>query len=234
MNRGDVRGERRELIRGCGVYLVTEESLSGGRRSEEIVEAVLEAGVRVVQVREKQGPARRAWEIARAARAATSRHGALLLVNDRVDLALAVGADGVHVGQEDLPLAVARRLLGLDAVIGLSITDAIQLGAADARDADYLGVGAVFPTGSKPGAALTGLPLLAASRRAHAVPIVAIGGVTSANAPDAIGSGADAVAVIGAIVAAPDPAAAARTLLAAVTAARASAAAPSRIGVGRR
>ena len=105
---GRERARRLELLRGSDVYLVTEESLSAGRRSEEIVEAALEAGVRVVQVREKDGSARRALEIARAVRRLTSRYDALLIVNDRIDIAVAAEADGVHLGQSDLPIAAWR------------------------------------------------------------------------------------------------------------------------------
>jgi len=216
------RARRRELLRRAGVYLVTEESLSAGRRSEEIVEAALEAGVRIVQVREKEGSARRALEIALAVRRLTRRFGALLIVNDRIDIALAAEADGVHLGQEDLPLADARRLLGEAALIGLSITDVAQLAAPDAALADCLGVGAVFATGSKSDATLTGFALLAAARRATAatrVPIVAIGGITAQNAGRAVLAGADVVAIIGAIAAAPDPGRAAAALLEAVCAA---------------
>jgi len=216
---GPERARRRELLRRAGVYLVTEESLSAGRRSEEIVEAALGAGVRVVQVREKEGSARRALEIALAVRRLTRRFGALLIVNDRIDIALAAEADGVHLGQEDLPLADARRLLGEAALIGLSITEAAQLTAPDAAMADCLGVGAVFPTGSKSDATLTGLALLATARTATAatrVPIVAIGGITAENAGRAVLAGADVVAVIGAIAAAPDPGRAAAALLEAV------------------
>lgn len=216
---GPERARRRELLRRAGVYLVTEESLSAGRRSEEIVEAALGAGVRVVQVREKEGSARRALEIALAVRRLTRRFGALLIVNDRIDIALAAEADGVHLGQEDLPLADARRLLGEAALIGLSITQVAQLAAPDAALADYLGVGAVFPTGSKSDATLTGLALLAAARTATATtktPIVAIGGITAENACRAVLAGADVVAVISAIAAAPDPGRAAAALLEAV------------------
>jgi thiamine-phosphate pyrophosphorylase len=216
------RARRRELLRRAGVYLVTEESLSAGRRSEEIVEAALEAGVRVVQVREKESSARRALQIAQAVRRLTRRFDALLIVNDRIDIALAADADGVHLGQEDLSIADARRLLGEAALIGLSITQVAQLAAPDAALADCLGVGAVFPTGSKSDATLTGLVLLAAARTATATtrtPIVAIGGITAENACRAVLAGADVVAVISAIAAAPDPGRAAAALLGAVQAA---------------
>ena len=180
--------------------------------------------MRVVQVREKEGSARRALDVAVNLRELTRRYGALLLVNDRIDIAIAAEADGVHVGQEDLPVELARRLLGDDALVGLSITDADQLAVLDAAESDYLGVGAVFPTGSKGDATLTGLPLLAAAgrppghRHGHA-PIVAIGGIDAGNAGLAIAAGADSVAVISAITQAPDPAGAVEALSAAVAAA---------------
>ena len=213
---GELRLRRREQLRAAGVYLVTEEALSDGRTSQDVAAAALAAGIRVVQVREKLGTARRGLEIAAALRGATREQGALLLVNDRLDLALAVDADGVHLGQDDMPVATARAILGPDALIGLSITDPAQLEALDVRDADYLGVGAVFPTGSKADARYTGLELLAAARAAVDVPIVAIGGITIQNAATAVRAGADVVAVISAIAAAPDPGLAARRLLEAV------------------
>jgi thiamine-phosphate pyrophosphorylase len=214
-----LRIRRRELLRGSPVYLVTEEALSYGRRSESIAEAALLAGVRVVQVREKEGSALRALEVALNLRRLTGRYGALLLIDDRIDIAMAAGADGVHLGQEDLPIELARRLLGNDALVGLSITDFAQLDAAGAAEADYLGVGAVFPTGSKGDATLTGLPLLAAARAATPAPIVAIGGIDATNAGLAVAAGADSVAVISAITQAADTAGAVEALTAAVLAA---------------
>ena len=224
------RLRRCEFLRDAGVYLVTEESLSSGRRSEQIAEAALAGGVRVIQVREKGGSARRALEIAVAIRSLTRRYDALLIVNDRIDLALVAEADGVHLGQDDLPVADARRLLGEYALIGLSITKASQMAEPEAGLADCLGVGAIFPTGSKTDATLTGLALLedvratGAARQAAGArrpPIVAIGGIDAANAAIAVRAGADLVAVISAITAAADPERAAAGLLEAVRAARA-------------
>ena len=211
--RSDLRLRRREQLGAAGVYLVTEEALSGAGRPSRSRVAALAAGIRIVQVREKEGTARRALEIALALRGVTRERRALLLVNDRLDLALAAGADGVHLGQDDLPVATARAILGPDALIGLSITDPAQLEAADARGADYLGVGAVFPTGSKSDARYTGLELLAAARAAVDLPIVAIGGITVENAAAAVRAGADVLAVISAITLAPDPRRTARELL---------------------
>jgi len=217
---GDRRVQRRERLRAAGVYLVTEEALSGGRTSVQIAAAAIAAGIGIVQLREKLGTARRALEIAVALRSATREHGGLLLVNDRLDLALAADADGVHLGQDDVPVATARAILGPDALIGLSITDPAQLEMRDVRDADYLGVGAVFPTDSKADARYTGLELLAAARGAVDLPIVAIGGITPENAAAAVQAGADVVAVIGAIAGAADPESAARHLLEVVSIAR--------------
>ena len=217
---GDRRVQRRERLRAAGVYLVTEEALSGGRTSVQIAAAAIAAGIGIVQLREKLGTARRALEIAVALRSTTREHGGLLLVNDRLDLALAADADGVHLGQDDVPVAVARAILGPDALIGLSITDPAQLEMRDVRDADYLGVGAVFPTDSKADARYTGLELLAAARGAVDLPIVAIGGITPENAAAAVQAGADVVAVIGAIAGAADPESAARHLLEVVSIAR--------------
>jgi thiamine-phosphate diphosphorylase len=217
-----LRLARRERLSAAGVYLLTEEALSQGRTSIEVAEAALGAGIGAIQVREKETTARRALEIALTLRALTRERGVLLLVDDRLDLALAAGADGVHLGQEDLPVSTARALLGPQALIGLSITHPDQLDAPDAAQADYLGVGAVFPTSSKADAAQTGLGLLAAARARFEVPIVAIGGITGENAPAAVRAGAHVVAVIGAVCGAPDPAAAARQLLQAVGSARTS------------
>lgn len=223
-----LRRRRREQLGAAGVYLVTEEALSRSRPSVEIARAVLGAGIRVVQLREKDGTARRAHDISLALRRVTREHGALLLVNDRLDLALAAGADGVHLGQGDLPVGVARAMLGPDALIGLSITEPEQLDAPDVREADYLGVGAVFPTESKADAHLSGLELLTAARAAVDLPIVAIGGITTENAAEAIRAGAHVVAVISAITGAPDPSAAARGLLEAVAPGRTAPGVPFR------
>jgi thiamine-phosphate diphosphorylase len=217
-----LRLARRERLSAAGVYLITEEALSRGRTSIQVAEAALGAGIAAIQVREKETTDRRALEIALALRALTRERGALLLVNDRLDLALAAGADGVHLGQDDLPVSTARALLGPQALIGLSITHPDQLDAPDAAKADYLGVGAIFPTSSKADATQTGLELLAAARARFEVPIVAIGGITVENAPAAVSGGAHVVAVISAVCAASDPATAALGLLKAVESARTS------------
>ena len=144
-----------------------------------------------------------------------------LIVNDRLDLALAAGADGVHLGQGDLPCALARRLAGPDFLIGVSVGSPAEATQAEREGADYLGVGPVFDTPTKTDApAATGLAGLRAIRAATRLPLVAIGGIHAGNAAEIIRAGADGVDVVSAIMAAPDPRAAARALAAAVFAGR--------------
>ena len=136
-----------------------------------------------------------------------------LIVNNRLDVAVAAGADGAHVGQSDTPVAEARARLGPDAILGLSITDPAQLAGLDEEAVDYLGVGPVFPTGTKPDAAPPiGLDGLRACRSLTALPIVAIGGIGPGNAADVIRAGADGVAVVSAIAGADEPETVAREL----------------------
>ena len=147
--------------------------------------------------------------------------GIPFIVNDRVDIALAAGADGVHLGQSDMAVADARRLLGPEPILGLSITSAADLAASDLNGVDYLGVGPVFPTPTKADAApAMGLEGLRAIRAQTTLPIVAIGGLNAGNAGDVTAAGADGVAVVSAICAAPDPEAAARDLASIVRGAR--------------
>jgi len=197
-----------------GVYLVTQASLSAGRSTAEVVAAAVEGGVDVVQLREKGTTARHRHELGRELRDLTAAD-VPLLVNDRADLALAVGADGVHLGDEDLPVPAARELLGPEATIGRSVSTVPAAEAAVAAGADYLGVGAVFRTDSKdvdPDGSEVGVERVRAIADAVDAPIVAIGGITPENAADAVAAGADGVAVITAITGADDVAAATRAL----------------------
>ena len=201
------RARRRESLRRAGVYLVTEESLSGGRRSEWIVEAALEGGVRVVQVREKGGSARRALEIALAVRRLTRRFDALMIVNDRIDIALAADADGVHLGQDDMSIAAARvRWPAPGKVFGLSTHNEEQERRARELAPDYIGVGPVFatPTKEQPDPVL-GLERM--GRIVHASPLaaVAIGGIDRHNLPAILHNGAVNFCVLRAVNLDPDP-----------------------------
>lgn len=203
------------------VYLVTEEELSAGRTTLEVVEAAIAGGVDVVQLREKRRSARERYELGHRLRESTREAGIPFIVNDRVDLAAAVGADGVHLGAEDLPVAVAREQLGPEAVVGRSVATPEEAREAERAGADYLGVGSVYRTDSKdtaPEKTGIGPGGIRAVREATDLPTVGIGGITPGNAADVVGAGADGVAVISAITAAEDPEEATRRLEEAVSA----------------
>ena len=196
--------------------LVTDPVMTARRGLLETVVAAIAGGVTIVQLRQKGGSARQMVEAGRALKALLAPCGIPLTVNDRIDVAHAIGADGVHVGQDDLPPAAARAMLGPDAIIGLSITDESQLVTIDAS-VDYVGLGPIFPTGTKLDAApALGETTFAALRRRIRQPVIAIGGITFANATQAIAAGADGIAVVSAICAATDPRAAAQSLRTAV------------------
>lgn len=202
-----------------GAYLVTQSNYSRGRSTREVVDAAIEGGVDVVQLREKHATAREQHALAREIRERTWEADVTFIVNDRVDTAVAVGADGVHLGSDDLPVGVARDILGPDAIVGRSVSTVESARAAADAGADYLGVGAVFETTSKDVAddeAEVGLETVEAVASAVDVPVVAIGGITPGNAEDVVAAGADGVAVVSAITAADDPVDATRELAAAV------------------
>ena len=198
------------------VYLVTQASLSGERSTPEVLKRAIDGGVDVVQLREKDVSARNRYDIGREVRELTRNAGVPLIVNDRVDLAAALDADGVHLGDEDLPVPVARERLGEEAIIGRSVSFVDDARAAEERGADYLGVGAIYATGSKDDIDeeeyAIGTDRLADIVAAVDIPVVGIGGVTAENADEVIEAGADGVAVITEITDADDPAAAAREL----------------------
>jgi thiamine-phosphate pyrophosphorylase len=185
-----------------GYYFITDSRLSLAGNAED-VEQALAAGVRVVQYREKE-----ADDDAMIAEARILRRlcqGALFLINDRVEVALAVHADGVHLGQEDLHFSEARRLLGDQKIIGITVNTVEQAREAASLGADYLGVSPIFATQTKPDAGEpAGLYLLREIRRRVSLPLIAIGGITLDNAPAVIQAGADGVCAISAVVTRPD------------------------------
>ncbi|WP_247008887.1 thiamine phosphate synthase [Halorientalis litorea] len=203
-----------------GTYLVTGEAHSAGRSTVEVVAAAVAGGVDIVQLREKAMPVRERYDVGRRVRETTAEAGVPLVVNDRIDLALALNADGVHLGDEDLPVTVAREQLGSDAVIGRSVSTPAAAREAERAGADYLGVGAVYGTDSKDTDAEIGLDPIRAIDDTVDIPFVGIGGVTPTNAGDVVTAGADGVAVISAITRADDPEAATRDLAATVAAGR--------------
>ncbi len=198
------------------LIVITDSRLAGDRGVVRQVERALEAGAPAIQMREKEMGAGAALELGRRLRALTREHGALFFVNDRLDLALALGADGVHLGPTDLPVAEVRGQSPSGFLIGYSTDDPETAVQAQADGADYLGCGTVWPTSSKedPGAVI-GPEGLAQVARAVSIPVVAIGGITPARARELSRCGATGVAVIGAVMAAPDPGGTVRDLLAA-------------------
>lgn len=199
------------------LYLVTDEALAAGRAMSDIVLAAVAGGVTMVQLREKTAGTRRFVEQARALKAVLAESGVPLVINDRVDVALAVGADGVHLGDDDMPCAEARGMLGGDAIIGISLGDVPAAADPAVAQADYVAASPVFATGTKPDAGpALGLAGVAALRRTMPRPLVAIGGIDRDNAGLIIEAGADGVAVVSAVMAANDPKAAAADLKAAV------------------
>lgn len=194
------------------LYLCTDRGLMTSATIEESVEAAVRGGATVVQLREKDCSSREFYELGLRVREITARYGVPLFVNDRADIALAVGADGVHVGQSDLPCK-AVRAIAPGMLVGVSASSLAEAVQVERDGADYLGVGAMFATGTKTDAAIVSMEELEAIRRAVSIPIVVIGGINKQTIPAFRGKGIDGAAVVSAIVAQPDPEAAARELL---------------------
>jgi thiamine-phosphate pyrophosphorylase len=206
-----------EAARFPPLVLVTDRHATAGRDLVAVVTRALDAGLPAVQLRDKDLPGRLLLALAEALRAATTHAGALLLVNDRIDVAIAVGADGVHLGGESMPVDVARRLLPASALVGVSAHAASQVAAAAAAGADFAFFGPVYATPSKAAyGPPQGLARLAEAARAAAIPVLAIGGVGAEEVRAVRAAGAAGAAVVRAILGADDPAAATRALLAAL------------------
>src|SRR5271154_3393969 len=212
----DLGANRRTRLADARLYLVcgstSDACPSGGQALPNLLREAIAGGVDIVQLREKHLPDDELVSVANAARALCERLGALLIVNDRPFVAREVGADGVHVGQEDMPVAEVRELLGPDMLIGLSTHAPEEIDAEDALLADYIGVGPVHETPTKPGRPAVGLELIRYAARHSPVPFFAIGGLNAGNLGEAIGAGARRAVVLRAISAAEDPQRAARAL----------------------
>lgn len=210
----EIHSERMARFEAAGLYLVTSGERSAGRPTLAIVEAALEGGVRLIQLREKTMPIRRYYELARAVRERTGSAGALLIVNDRLDVAMAVNADGVHLGQSDLPVPVARDLAP-DLVIGASTHSADEAGRAVHEGASYVNIGPLFATTTKVWQeAFLGLDGLRAIAPHVTVPFSVMGGIKREHIPGLLQAGARTIALVTAVTEADDPAAATRELLA--------------------
>ena len=212
----DIGAERRARLAAARLYLVCPEVPARATEAEchlpELVRAAVAGGVDIVQLREKHLPDDQLVAVAKAMRALCERVGALLIVNDRPLVARQAGADGVHVGQEDMPVAEARELVGPDVLIGLSTHAREEIDRADAACADYIAVGPVHETPTKPGRAAVGLELVRYAAAHARKPFFAIGGLHARNIGEALDAGARRAVVLRAIAGAGDPQAAAREL----------------------
>jgi thiamine-phosphate pyrophosphorylase len=215
--RDSIATEGSQMVLGRLHYIANHAGADDPGNVLAIVSLVLDAGVRCVQVRSKECSDRQRYELARRAVQISHGAGATCIINDRVDIALATGADGAHVGEEDLPVTVARRLLGPDLVLGASVVTPEQAMEAEAAGADYLGAGPCYFTATKESTqSPIGPQALAAITRVVGLPVIAIGGVTAQLVPELLGAGAYGVAVISAIAMADDPASAATEFVSAL------------------
>lgn len=202
------------------LYFVTDSTGMEEDRFLEKIEAACRGGVTLLQLREKEGSGREFLRLAQRVREIADRFGVPLLIDDRVDIALACGAAGVHVGQEDLPVETARKLLGPDRIIGATAKTVPQAREAKEQGADYLGVGAIYPTTTKVKTILTKVETLAEIVREVGLPVVAIGGLNRENCDILKGSGFSGVAAVSAIMKAEDPESTARAFKAKIEALR--------------
>jgi thiamine-phosphate pyrophosphorylase len=210
-----------KLAPRLALHVLTDREWSRGRDTLSVAAAALDGGATVIQLRDKTASTRMLIEEGLALRALTRERGALLIVNDRVDVAVAVEADGAHVGQDDMPAGFARRLLGPNRILGVSVATMEEAEEAVAGGADYLGVGPIFASLGKADAGPpTGVDLLTGLAGRYTTPLVAIGGITAENAREVVQAGACGVAVITAVVNAEDITAASRQLRLAVDTAR--------------
>ncbi len=197
------------------LYAIFDLSQSRGRPLSTILQDLLAGGVGIIQLRAKETAAKEFLRLAREMRGLTRPAGCLFIVNDRLDIALAAQADGVHLGQEDLPLAIARKLMGREKIIGISTHDLAQAKEAERGGADYIGFGPIFGTFTKDtGYSPRGLAMLKEIRKAVKIPIVAIGGITENNIPQVREAGADAAAIISDLMGAEDVAGKVKRILA--------------------
>ncbi|MDH7498830.1 MAG: thiamine phosphate synthase [candidate division NC10 bacterium] len=204
------------------LYLVLDPELAPARPLTELAREAIEGGVSLLQLRYKGGKCREFLELAKRMKEISAEGRVPLIINDRLDIALAAGADGVHLGQEDLPPQEARRILGPQIILGVSAANLQEAQEAERAGASYLGLGSIFPTASKPDAGRPiGTEVIAEVSRAVHIPVVAIGGIQIDNVEEVIRKGASGVAVISALLQAPDIKKAAQQLKMAIERARA-------------
>jgi len=195
------------------LYLVTDRALMSADTLEGAAEQAITGGCTMIQLREKDAPSLAFYQTALGLKAVADKHHVPLLINDRADIAMAVDADGVHVGQSDLPASVVRGMIGGGKLLGVSVSTVEEAVTAVEDGADYIGVGAMYPTGTKRDAAVVSMDELKRIREAVPVPIVVIGGINQRTVPDFAGTGIDGLAVVSAVIAQRDIAGAAREMI---------------------
>lgn len=186
------------------LYLVTDRSLMSTKTLQEAVEQAIAGGCTMVQLREKNIGSLDFFTLAKDIKQITDSHQVPLIINDRIDIALSVNASGVHLGQSDIPASVARKIIGKDRLLGVSVSTVQEVLKAQSDGADYLGVGAMFPTGTKTDAQAVSMEELLNIRQAVSLPIVVIGGINKENATSFRDAGIDGLAVVSAIISQPD------------------------------
>jgi thiamine-phosphate pyrophosphorylase len=217
MSNRDLGAERRTRLAAARLYLVCDAKPDGSELPD-LLRAAVAGGVDIVQLREKLLPDDELLAVAHASSALTRQLGTLLIVNDRPWVAEKAGADGVHVGQDDMPVAQVREVVGPEMLVGLSTHSPEQIDAVDANLVDYIGVGPIHETPTKPGRPAVGLELIRYAAANATVPFFAIGGLDAGNLTEALDAGASRVCVLRAIAAAEDPERAARELRSALDA----------------
>lgn len=201
----------------AGLYVIIDAEALKGRSEAEVTQRAIEGGAKVIQLRDKQRGKGELLPIAQRLKGICTASGVPFLIDDHLDLALASDADGLHLGQKDLPIPVARRLLPQDKLLGCSTATAEEAIKAEKEGADYIAVGAIYETSTKlEDYRLAGLETLRQVKKAVSVPVVAIGGINERNLPQVLAAGADAIAVIGAVLGAEDVAGAAQRLVAGI------------------
>lgn len=194
------------------LYVIPDRRVGAPRSIEEQAGLALDGGATMIQLRDKEMSGRELYETARRVSALCRNRGAVFVVNDRFDIALASGAHGVHLGKEDLPVSVIRKIVPAGFLIGATAHSTEEGRAAEEQGADYVGIGAAFPTGTKTGASVIGVEGIRAIREALSLPSVAIGGISEENAAEVLSAGVDGIAVVASVVGRADIAGAARRL----------------------
>lgn len=211
---------RDKVSKLSGLYVIIDTEALKGRRHVEVARQAIQGGARVMQLRDKLLSKKELLPIAQELKDLCAENGVLFIINDYLDLAIAVEADGLHVGQEDLPVKIARRLLPMEKILGGSARTVEQARAVQSEGADYIGVGSMYPTSSKETAVVVGPERLRQIKEAVALPVVAIGGINADNVAEVLAAGADAVAVISAVLGAEDVAKACQQMVTKIEAQR--------------